>query len=1160
MKRIAKREEISDAKTIKFPALVLSCFFISGLTGLIYEILWTRMIVKVIGTAPFAVTIILVVFMGGLGLGSFLAGRYIDRMGDPEKIIRTYGILELAIGAYGLLIPLLLLAFKPVYSLLYNQLYNYTILYSIITFAGCSAILFFPVVCMGATLPLLSRFYVTRLSHLGSHVGRLYGLNTIGAALGAVLGGFFLIDLLGINGTLIFAVFCNCAIGISCFAVSDRIKGAVQEMTAAGHQNISEMATVCRSKEVITAALIIFMVSGFSSMAYEVIWTRLLGLIIGPTTYSFTIVLAVFITGIALGNIVFGRLADRTKNVIWLLIFTQIFAAIFALVTSQLLGNSQMFFSKLIFDFGDRFALLNILKITALFVFMILPAFFLGATFPVVGKIYTQSVNTVGSSIGRVYAINTFGSVLGSFSAGLILIPLIGKEKGLSFVIALQAATSLIAGLVLIYKNRESRMRTMCLAASSLIVIFLCSSFPAWNRLLLSFGKYHRFAEIKIKDDIESSGYLETLLSGPEILAGSETGELVCYGEGMGGFITVIKYTGALGEVEYSMANSGKADASSRGDMKTQTLLAHFPMLFHENPETVMVLGLASGITAGEVLRYPVKRLDVIDINREAVECSNFFSKWNNGVLSDKRTNLIIQDGRAHLNLTGKKYDVIISEPSNPWMAGMAALFTADFFKQARERLNRNGIFVQWVHAYQMDWQTLSLIGRTFARVFPRSVLVSVEPSGQGRDYLLVGFRDNNGLIFENVKRNIIYARESGNIKLSDPKLIYRLIASEDLQKLFGDGPVNTDNRPGLEFAAPRLMFQGEEAMQTIWNNIKTKRQLSGETMKIMDQAALNINSQIDFAEYALSVYSPFKDMVDMSKAGPAQKSRFYKLMYSYCAVNGIDCSIITDNELRKGCRQVQIDTIKKNIGLMPNKALSYSYLADLFYESGSLEEAITGYNNSLKINPKDAAVHNNLGYMKSRLGRYSEAIPHFVAAFTLKPNFITALGNYAEALIQLGRIDEALDTYKRIRRIKPDLAEPYYYIGYILAQKGRINEAVPYFRKALRLQPDWADVLNSLAWILATSEDAGIKNPGEALELAQKACRLTNSNQPGVLYTLAIAYGALCRYSESIQAAESALKLSSSSGQKDLSRVINGYLRRMYDDARYNYNRYRNN
>ncbi|UCF43618.1 MAG: fused MFS/spermidine synthase, partial [Planctomycetota bacterium] len=408
------KEKISDSSAGRIEALVLTCFFFSGVTGLTYEVLWTRMIVKVIGAAPFAVSIVLTVFMGGLGLGSYIASRTIDRIKQPLRLVRIYGILELAIGAYGLAVPFLLRAFTPLYAVFYNRLFSHFMLYNFITFIGCAVLLCIPVICMGATLPILCRFYVTRLSHLGTHAGRLYGLNTIGAAFGALLCGFWLIHYLGMPGTLILAVIINGVIGILCLRAGSgtQLGKAASDSKTSTSADVVEIPKVAQYPGALTPALIIFAVSGFCAMAYEVIWAKLLGLIVGPTTYSFTIVLVTFILGLALGSMLFGWLGDKTGKPLWLLVSTQIVAALIVLGISQVIGNSQLFFAKLIFTFRERFALLSISKAFILFCFMILPTLCLGATFPLVGKIYTQSVSPVGRSIGVAYAINTIGAVL----------------------------------------------------------------------------------------------------------------------------------------------------------------------------------------------------------------------------------------------------------------------------------------------------------------------------------------------------------------------------------------------------------------------------------------------------------------------------------------------------------------------------------------------------------------------------------------------------------------------------------------------------------------------------------------------------------------------------------------------------------------------------
>jgi spermidine synthase len=987
-----RKGEISEHLIDRVKLLVVVCFFLSGLTGLIYEILWTRMIVKVIGCAPFAVSIVLTVFMGGLGVGSYLASRTVDRVKEPLRLVRIYGLLELAIGGYGLVLPALLIVFMPLYAAVYNQLFSYSLLYNILTFAGCCLLLVVPVICMGATLPVLCRFYVVRLSHLGTHAGRLYGLNTIGAAFGSLLCGFWLINLLGMWGTLALAVLLNAAIGLSCVIVSYRVrlrpvslKDSAAESKDSKGPPFNEQPETNRYSGTSIAALIIFAVSGFCAMSYEVIWTRLLGLIVGPTTYSFTIVLVTFIAGLALGSMLFGWLADRIRRPVMLLIFTQFAAALLALGLSQVLGNSQFFFAKLIYHFQNRFALLSVLKALILFAFMLLPTLCLGATFPLVSKLLTESLSKVGRSIGFAYSINTIGAVLGSFCAGFVLIPLLGKENGLSLVVALQIFTSLTVGSYLVLANRQYSLRWAALTVVAVTGLFLCSYLPRWNRLLLAMGMYHRFEDID--SELEKSNWLEALLQGPKILAKQNRGELVYYGDGIGGFVTVLKSFDAFGTPHYHLIISGKADASSRGDMPTQVLSAHFPMMIHSNPKTVMVLGLASGVTAGEVLHYPVERVDVLEISPEVVEASDFFVPWNNNVLSNPRTQMIVQDARAHLQLTKRKYDVIISEPSNPWMAGIANLFTKEFFALARAKLNNDGIFCQWIHSYQMDWQAFSLVIRTFVSVFPNNILVQTKPG----DYLMIGFNGNNKSMSGNIRRNLPYAQHSSNVTLQRAELLYKLIVTEDLAGLCGRGPTHTDNRPRLEFAAPKQMYVDDPA---IGKNIRLRKWLSRGTTTIIHELITDIDAQIDFATLALSVYEPFANMVDLSRATPEQKERFFKIMETYASNNKVDYSIFTDPQLANRCRLAQIKFLESSIDELPNKALSYDTLAYLCLSTKLLDKAVFYYRKTLELVPEKAEVHNDLAVALHKVGELNEAIAHYKEALRLKPDYPAARKN----------------------------------------------------------------------------------------------------------------------------------------------------------------------
>ncbi len=266
---------------------IITCFFLSGIAGLVYEVLWVRMFGRVIGSTPLAVASVLTVFMAGLALGSYLASRRVDRVGTRGELLRVYGFLECGIGIYGLLLPLLVKSVEPLYVLLYGRLFDNFWLYNLCSFVVCCILLVLPVLLMGATLPILSRFFVRQLSNLGQRVGLLYGVNTIGAAVGVILAGFFMLERLGLWGTIVAVACVNLTVGALCVALGTKVSrfhtDPVDDRAASGPVPC-ESGSHGRVSRDIRLALWVFALSGFCAMAYQVIWTRLLGLLIAPTT------------------------------------------------------------------------------------------------------------------------------------------------------------------------------------------------------------------------------------------------------------------------------------------------------------------------------------------------------------------------------------------------------------------------------------------------------------------------------------------------------------------------------------------------------------------------------------------------------------------------------------------------------------------------------------------------------------------------------------------------------------------------------------------------------------------------------------------------------------------------------------------------------------
>ena len=1046
---------VSSTRTTPF--VVAACFFLSGAAGLIYEVIWVRLIDKVIGSAPFAVATVLSVFMGGLALGSYLAGRVIDRRPSRDSLLALYGGLEIGLGLYALALPFIIDCAKPIYRLLYNLLLDHFWWYQGAALAGCLLLLIFPAGLMGATLPVLCRFYVRRFDHVGTRTGRLYGLNTAGAALGVVLCGFVLIKQAGVWSSLCLTAGVNISAGTVClllarfaFSKTKPKKKPLKKTDPAkdpGHLDATAREPDPLQLRQARWATVLFAASGFCAMAYEVLWTRLLGLIAGPTTYCFTLVVATFIAGLALGSTLFSRTADTVRRVFVLLAATQVFAAAAALVVSHLLGNSQFFFAKLIYTCRDHFTHLLAVQSLVIFLLLLMPTLFLGAAFPLVNRLCVRAVSGLGRSLGKVYALNTIGAIAGSITAGYILTPWLGKENSLRLVIGLQAGLACLA--VLHAGSQTDRKYHARIPAAVLLLAasLLLARYPSWRSDLLSRGWYRDFKPIE--QALDRSGWIEAFLRGPDLIADQRKGlSVVFQGEGIGGFTTVEKETTSLGTVEYALFNSGKADASSHGDRSTQALSAHIPLLVHPNARHVMVLGLASGMTPGEVLLYPVEKLDIVEINEQVVAaCRNFFSPWNNRCLDDPRTRLIVQDGRNHLALTKDTYDVIISEPSNPWMAGLANLYSREFFQLARQRLGPKGLFAQWIQSYEMDWETFSLLGRTFASVFPDGALLKIGPV----DYLMLGFVDKKGLDWSSVGENLRFAQQSGNVTFPGATFLAHLVLTEDLPALFGPGPLHTDDRPHLEFTAPMKLYSGSLNIDLA---VADRRRLSPQTLTVRDTGD-PVDTLLDLIDFSASANVPMFNLLPWDRLDTVRQARYRRAVLDYCGrVLVPSYGIFNDPGLKTCCAGKQIDAINNKIATQGAAPIDPYNLGLALIAAGRPEEAEKSLRSAISMAPANVPAVMALGLLLAESSRLPEAADLLADAVALAPNRSDARKFLGMVELRRGALETGAAHLAAALSLAPDDTAILSELGLARMRQGKNHEAVIYLSKAVALDP----------------------------------------------------------------------------------------------------------
>ena len=690
---------------------VVACFFLSGATGLVYEVLWIRMLGLVFGHTVFAVTTVLTAFMAGLGLGSWIFGRLADRQTRP---LRLYGVLEIGVGLFCLLVPVLLPWVEAAYRALARGLGLSFFTFSLAQFALILVLFLPPTTLMGATLPILSRVFATEARTLGRRVGFLYALNTLGAMVGTGLAGYLLLPALGMRATLFLAAAVNITVG-ALIVLADRhvAAAAPAEAPVAPTADTAEVEPPSAAATLTAAALA---VAGAASMVYEVAWTRALSLAIGSSTYAFTAMLLAFLLGLALGSALFSRLFGARRLGPAAFGLLQLGAGLAALGILPLFERlPDLVVRALAVSLAPGFVLL--VEVALAVAAMLVPTLLIGAGFPCAVQVVARGPARVGGDVGRLYALNTLGAIVGTVVAGFALVPIIGAQGAVKVAIGLNLAL----GLVLVVAGRRTVPQWQWLGALALALVIVAGlvRVRAWNPVMMAAGasvyarQYQRFA---------GQGGLAQATADSQLLF---------YRDGLTATVSVHREGPTT-----SLRVNGKTDASNGVDMHMQLMLGHLPLLLHPDARGVLVIGLGSGVTVGAVAAHPVERVDVVEIEPAVVEAAAFFERENRAVLRDRRVHLAIGDARNVLVAADRRWDVIVSEPSNPWIGGVATLFSEEFYALARSRLTPGGVMVQWVDGYAIRPEDFKMIVRTFRTAFPATTVWHAHGVA---DFVLVG-------------------------------------------------------------------------------------------------------------------------------------------------------------------------------------------------------------------------------------------------------------------------------------------------------------------------------------------------------------------------------------------------------------------------------------
>ncbi|HKC40171.1 MAG TPA: fused MFS/spermidine synthase [Gemmatimonadales bacterium] len=782
-------------------------FFLSGATGLVYELLWVRVLYQSFGSTIQSVTTVVAAYMGGLGLGAWLFGRITDRSPRPAVL---YGKLEIAIGAFGIISPLVLGLAHWIYLGTAGALGLGSAASVALRFGLAALVLLIPTTLMGGTLPVLTRALMgDDRGLLKPSLGRLYGLNTLGAMIGTALAGFVLIELVGVRASLWTTAAINLAIGAAAIVL-----GREQSLADPGRKPGEDQGLPTSRDHLHNVALILLALTAFASLLDEIAWTRVLIMVVGGSTYAFTLILLVFLLGIGLGSIIVARRSaprlDTAVNAALAQGLTGIGAALlfvfFGFLPSYIIAVFQ------VVDLGAAARLF--LMGVAVGAVVLIPAIGMGMTFPLLTDLTAREREARGADVGAAYALNTLGSILGAVLTGFVLIVALGTQTTLriglivngiaALALAVLASRGIAEGSA---EDRRIRARVLTAGGLGTVALLAAVAAPGWSTRLIDLGPtiYAR----QPMDQAARRRFLEH--RGVRQLA---------FREGPNATVSVWE-----GETGRSLRVNGKVDASDRGDMDTQIMIGLAPIVAHPGATSAFLIGQGTGVTTRVLAAVPgMTRVKVVEIEPAVLAMDSLFHAVNDRVLSRPNVHVVVDDARSALQLDRERYDVIVSEPSNPWIAGIATLYTPEFFRIAKARLSDDGVFCQWIQLYQLPLPIVAGIVRSLHQVFPHVnvwfggtadlvVLASSRPITYDRTWLaqLIGPGGQLQAL----------SREWLSIEAPDEYFGRQLLGDSGVARLIARATFgHSDDRPRLEFVAARRFLDPGAAANAVFDSL----------------------------------------------------------------------------------------------------------------------------------------------------------------------------------------------------------------------------------------------------------------------------------------------------------------------------------------------------
>jgi spermidine synthase len=790
--------------------LIYGLVFFSGFSGLVYEVVWHRYLGVLLGAQARATCIVLAIFLGGLGWGYYAFGKWSRTR--SWNLVRAYAIVELGIGVWALLFPFLFHYALPFTSSLYHSLGVNNLA---IDFLISAALIFIPTFLMGGTLPLLTQALSQDVESASRTHAKIYGFNTLGACLGCALAGYVLIPSTTLPHVLMIGGLVNLIVAVGFATIAPKFRPQIGTPRPADKQKLT-----AEVKAVLTVGLL----SGFYLTTLETVFVRLVGLSSGSSNYNFTLIVTIFILSLGIGSLFAKRInGTRAMDLAW----NQTIAAA-SLLLLYLLTNLWPYITHLIRislrDTGENFAIYEALLAISFAAQLMLPIALAGLTLPLCFHLLKDKRDNLGEKVGLLYTVNTVGSVGGATLGGYYLLNFLNLDGLFKLCIFLCLGSSLV--IAWRFRRAHDWQKLAGLAVVVFIGVILA---PGFNRdnFIQPFRQPNPISGVSYEGPSAFGRFL------------ARTTKYLFYKDGPNTSVGVGAAVYKGKELSRSIFINGKSDGNTRGDLFTTLMMAHLPALLAEKLNHVCVVGFGTGVTAGTFLEYlDLERIDVVEISNTVIESAKYFDPYDNHVTSNPRIHFNEMDAFRFLEGSDSKFDAIVSEPSNPWVAGIENLFSVEFYAMAHRKLEAGGVFVQWIHTYSFNDDLFRMVLKTMGTSFPQISVFQLK----GGDLALVGYTES--ITAEHLQRAKVRldrhllakaSLEQAGIHQFESVLALELIPPSVVKKLAEGAEIQSLESPKLSNEAAKAFFVNSMA------KINDLRRAAPGYLPAMKEALLSI-------------------------------------------------------------------------------------------------------------------------------------------------------------------------------------------------------------------------------------------------------------------------------------------------------------------------------